>query len=283
MKDNNSEDKKKYPPFSEEFKEWCVTNNGMSKKSAGVYVSNIRTAYYNFCYSYKGLLEGIEKSFNEVISKESGDFLEIECWLEILDEYIDDLASLKNGISIEGRNDDWKDAPVSEWVNAFNNYRDFLEFKLQTLEHEILGGPAPKTEIPYAFPLKKWFFKYLRESKFKCSTIWTYSSRLDKSILFLMAKVVYNLIAFLENIPEIIKLDDAYEIVNQKFSQMDEILENELKLRKDLKGQIDDSKSFFSIQDLQDARLGLEQYKCFIKDVLMYPGKYSELLKDKAK
>ena len=180
----SKKDDKKYPPFSEEFKEWCVTNNGMSKKSAGVYVSIIRAAYYNFCYSYKGLLEGIEKSFNEVISKESGDFLEIECWLEILDEYIEDLASLKNGISIEGQNDDLKIGPVTKWVNAFNNYRDFLGFKQQTLEHEILGEPAPETEIPYTFPLKKWFFKYLRESKLKSSTIWTYSSRLNKSILY---------------------------------------------------------------------------------------------------
>lgn len=280
MKENNSEDKKKYPPFSEEFMEWCI-NNGLTKKSAGVYISNIRAAYDNFCYSYKGLLEGIEKSFNEVISKESGEFLDIECWLEILDEYIEDLVSLKNGILIVGRNEDWKDAPVSEWINAFNNYRDFLEFKQQTLEHEILGEPAPKIEIPYTFPLKKWFFKYLRENKMKNSTIWTYSSRLNKSILYF--DIVSNLRDFIENIPEIIKLDDAYVVVTQKFSQMDEILKDELKMRKDLKGQIDDSKFFFSIQDLQDARLGLEQYKCFIKDVLMYPGKYSELLKDKVK
>lgn len=268
---------KKYPPFAEEFIEWCI-NNGLTKKSAGVYISNIRAAYYNFCYWHKGLLEGIEKAFNMVISKESVDFIEIECWIEGLNEYIEDLNSLKNGIVILDRNDDWKDAPVSEWINAFNNYRDFLRFKQQTLEHEILGGPAPKTEIPYTFPLKKWFFKYLREIKMKNSTIWTYSSRLNKSILCF--DVVSDLRDFIESIPDIIKNPDSHKLITQKFDEMNVILDEELNNRKILKNDMDFSDFYFSYADLQDAKLGIKLYKCFLRDVIKNREKYSELLKD---
>lgn len=256
-----------YPPFTNEFKDWCLKKS-YTVKTADTYVSNIRTAYGNFCYWHKGLLEGIEKSFNSVISKESKDLIEIECRIEGLDEYIDDLNSFKNGISFEGRDDDWKDAPVSDWVNSFKKYREYINYKLQGLKYEFFGDSHPEIEIPYKFPLKREFTKYLKEWNFPEATIWTYNSRLRKCVIAFFQNSVFK--EFIDNSPELVKNRELLELICQKIEEIRKVFETEKEFRENpiYHDNIKDKESHVTALDLRHAIKALEQYKFFLKDII---------------
>lgn len=272
---NNDKILLKYPPFFEEFKEWCI-KKGYTKKTADTYLSNIRAAYDNFCYWHKGLFEGIENAFNSVISKESEDLIETECWVEGLDDYIDDLGSFKNGISIEGRKEDYKDAPVTEWINSFKKYREFLFNKLQGLKHEIIGDAQPEIELPYKFPLKREFTKYLREWKFPEATIWTYNSRLNKCFKVFFNKFVWK--DFIDKIPDLIADRNSLELISQKIEGMKMILmtEKDFREKPELQHNIKEKESHVTIQDLKHAIKALEQYEFFLKDKIKNTEKRTE-------
>lgn len=291
--ESNIRDKKRYPPFSEEFMEWCIINNGMSEKSARVYVSNIRTAYDNFCYSYKGLFEILE-IVCPFINKDSNtnclEFPAIRNILDIFDEYIDDLRSLKDGIIIlDEKKDEWKNAPVENWLTAFKNYSKFLKYKMRTLEHELLGFPMEDRPQGHKLPLKKQFFQYLKEYNYKPTTIWTYSSRLDKCILGSFE--LLDLEKFYMNLHNIIKQDDALTIVGENINRINEVIVKNIEYRKlsidsermnfFKENELHPLPTFITDQDLDDARLGLIQYEHFLKDIIKNPEKYSELLKKK--
>ena len=95
------ENKNAVPPFQEEFKAWALGNNRLSKDTVNIYISNIRTAFDNFCYTYKDLFNHIETSFEPIfqikknLSQDKIEIWYIENILELFDEYIEDLSILK--------------------------------------------------------------------------------------------------------------------------------------------------------------------------------------------
>ncbi|MCH5226414.1 MAG: hypothetical protein J1F16_01145 [Muribaculaceae bacterium] len=274
--------KKIIPPFEEEFKAWCIERHGLSKESVNIYLSNIRTAYDNFCYTYKDLFRVLETSFQPIIQPTENLFQkiiatwDIEYALEYLDAYIKDLVSLNNGILIfNEKTEEWKIAVVQNWVQALRTYMLFLEFKFINFRHEVLGDSCPPYSPSFKFPFKKEFAKYLTGRKYSSTSIWTYISRFNKCMEGIFNK--YHFKEFLEELPSLVKSQDNFKKIESEIKVMTDIMETEIELRETMQDSNELHEPWITKQDLQDAINMLDKYKCFIKELIQNPDKFLDI------
>ena len=268
--------KKIIPPFEEEFKAWALSNNRLSKDTANIYLSNIRSAFDNFRYIYKDLFNLIENSFEPIFQMQMGlspDKIEIwtiEITLELFDEYIEDLSSLKDGIAIfNDKTEEWKIAVVQNWVQALRTYMLFLEFKFISFRHEILGDSCPPYSPSFKFSFKKEFAKYLAGRHYSSSSIWTYISRFNKCMEGIFNK--YHFKEFLEELPSLVKSQDNFKKIESEIKVMTDIMETEIELRETKQDPNELHEPWITKQDIQDAINMLDKYKQFIKELIQHP------------
>ena len=262
---------KKYPQFpgpgekevpydTEHFKMWCVDEEGMTERSADVYVSRIRKAFEVVFNGEYQVFEILSQAFQGYIRHPEICLKNLEMASRYLKELIDLMARLPEQEYFEFNKVDYKPKTLKEWVSAFNTYHRYYEYRIDKLRVKLgLPPNSPDSRKNRAIPLKKEFSIYLKqECRYDPKSVWSHISYLTKLKYFMLDFIVD---------------DDLFEVVSDEDTDWDSIKSIfqdslrlvELEIKMIDKNLPDHFSVNLSVNDLKRGKNALEKYRDFIK------------------
>lgn len=265
---------RKYPEFPESgekevpydtahFMMWCVDEENMSKQTADVYVSRIRTAFeivFNGDYSIFELLAQAFRGYlrqPEICLKN----------LEVASGYLKHLIELMNMLPstefFESKGLNYSAKTLSEWVSAFSAYHRYYEWRIDKLRVE-LGHPTEiaASQKDLMLPLKKEFSEYLRkECHYAATSVWSHVTFLTK------LKNLFFCFVFDELDRDVFDLltdeDTDRESASSLLEDMEDLIGLEIEM---VEEDLPDKKSVaLSVDDLKRGQDALRKYNDFLK------------------
>ena len=264
-------DEKEVPYDTEHFKMWCVETEGMSERSAQVYVSRIRTAFelvFNGDYSLFRLLA---QAFRGYCTHPEICLKNLEKASDYLENLIVLMAQLPPKEFFESKGLNYKEKTLSEWCSAFSTYHRYYNYRIDKLRLDLgIISQLPDTRHERIFPLKKEFSEYLKqECRYAPASVWsdvTYLSRLKYFFLDFIADDAFDVIS---------EDDDDWESICTIFNSLFKLIDLELEMiSKDLP---DHFSVVLSVDDIKRGKSALRKYHDFIRYRIKNKQKFQTL------
>lgn len=256
-------EEKEVPYDTAHFMMWCIDEEGMSEKTAFVYVSRIRTAFEIVFKGDYSIFELLAQAFRGYLRQPEICLKNLEMASNHLEELIILMSMLPPEEFFESKGLDYSSKTISDWVSAFSAYHRYYEWRIDKLRVE-LGHPSEivASKKSLMLPLRKEFSEYLRkECHYAPASVWSHVTFLTK------LKNLFFCFIFDELDRDVFDLltdeDNDWESISSLLEDMEELTGLEIE---NIAESIPDKKSIdLSVDDLKRGKQALGMYYDFLK------------------
>ena len=250
---------KEVPYDTAHFIMWCVDDEGMTQKSAEMYVHRIRKAFEVICNEDYRIFEILAQAFKRYGPYQKPCLERLEVASGLLDDIIEIMSQLDPDEFFKINGLDYQPKTLREWISAFSAYHRYYEYRIDKVRVEL--GIPPKSldsRKDRKIPLKNEFATYLREEcRYNPKSVWAHVLYLTK-LKYLMLDFIVD-----DDIFEVVSEEDTdWESIKSIFQYSLRFVELEIEM---IDKNIPDHLSVnLSINDLKRGKTALEKYRDFI-------------------
>lgn len=250
---------KEVPYDTAHFIMWCVDDEGMTQRSAEMYVHHIRKAFEIICNEDYRIFEVLAQAFKRYGPYQKPCLERLEVASGLLDDIIEIMAQLDPNEFFKINGLDYQPKTLKEWISAFSAYHRYYEYRIDKVRVELgLPPKSPDSRKVRKIPLKNEFATYLREEcRYNPKSVWAHVLYLTK-LKYLMLDFIVD-----DDIFEVVSEEDTdWESIKSIFQYSLRMVELEIKMID--KNFPDHFSVNLSVKDLKRGKTALEKYRDFI-------------------
>ena len=251
---------KEVPYDTAHFIMWCVDGEGMTQRSAEMYVHHIRKAFEIICNEDYRIFEVLAQAFKRYGPYQKPCLERLEVASGLLDDIIEIMAQLDPNEFFKINGLDYQPKTLREWISAFSAYHRYFEYRIDKVRVELgLPSKSPDSRKDREIPLKEDFSTYQREEcRYSSASVWSHVTYLNKLKYFFFD------FALEEDVFAVIVEDDGdWESSLSIFKELEELIDIEVRM---VEKDIPDRNSIgLTVSDLKRGKNALCKYRDFIK------------------